>query len=88
LISWRRWLERFLGPAGDREGHFIQQPGSLKIPMFKLDPDRNSVIYLFIAAVAFMALYVPGSYILGIIVLYAIIKEFLSQHHDIRTALC
>jgi hypothetical protein len=49
--------------------------------MLNLDPDRNWVIWLFIAAFAFIVLYALWPYILGFIVLYAVAQGFVNTHH-------
>ena len=47
--------------------------------MFKLDPDKNPVICLFLGAFAFFALYALWPYILAAVVLYDIVQGFTRQ---------
>jgi hypothetical protein len=49
--------------------------------MLKLDHGKHWVIWLFIAAFAFIVLYTLWPYILGFIVLYAVAQGFSSTHH-------
>jgi hypothetical protein len=57
--------------------------------MLNLDHDKDWVIYLFICAFAFVVFYTLWPYIVGIIVLYAIIKAVSStQHHGNHNGRC
>jgi hypothetical protein len=49
--------------------------------MLNPDHDRNWVIWLFIAAFAFVVLYALWPYIVAAIVLYAIAKGFSNTQH-------
>ncbi len=49
--------------------------------MLKLDPENNWVIYLFIAALAFVVLYSLWLYILAAVIVLALVKGFSSQHY-------
>jgi hypothetical protein len=50
--------------------------------MLNPDHDKNWVLWLFIAAFAFIVLYTLWPYILGFIVLYAIAKGFSSHQSN------
>lgn len=55
---------------------------TLLMPNSFFDPDKNIVGYLFFASFAFAICYTMWPYILGAIVLYAIVKGFCSQRHS------
>jgi hypothetical protein len=57
--------------------------------MLNRDPDKNWVIWLFIAAFAFIVLYTLWPCIVAAIVLYAIVQGFFNTHqHRIHNRRC